>query len=133
MPNLDINQSFWKRPAQNRVFLTVPGARPWHLPGAHSGLSTAPVRPRTLHLTSDEEIKYVGFGTAFITVLKDLNMILSQEAEVVAPLPMANLVRNNGFSGPARGQDELGWCVSAGPNRIAAGLASHTNRYKEFQ
>jgi len=57
------------------------------------------------------------------TGLKDLTMILSEASEVRAPLPIANLVRNNILIGLARGQDELDWCVSTEANRIAAGLA----------
>jgi 3-hydroxyisobutyrate dehydrogenase-like beta-hydroxyacid dehydrogenase len=61
-------------------------------------------------------------GATLITGLKDLTLILSEAADVRAPLPIADLVRNNILKSLARGEDDLDWCVSTRANRIAAGL-----------
>ena len=61
-------------------------------------------------------------GATLITGLKDLTLILSEASEVRAPMPIANLVRDNILKGLARGEDELDWCVSTRANRIAASL-----------
>lgn len=61
-------------------------------------------------------------GATLITGLKDLSLILSEASDVRAPLPIADLVRNNILKSLARGEDDLDWCVSTRSNRIAAGL-----------
>ena len=61
-------------------------------------------------------------GATLITGLKDLSLILSEASDVRAPLPIANLVRDNILKSLARGEDNLDWCVSTRANRIAAGL-----------
>ena len=61
-------------------------------------------------------------GATLITGLKDLTLILSEAADVRAPLPLADLVRDNILKSLARGEDQLDWCVSTRANRIAAGL-----------
>ncbi len=61
-------------------------------------------------------------GATLITGLKDLTLILSEASDVRAPLPLADLVRDNILKSLARGEDQLDWCVSTRANRIAAGL-----------
>jgi 3-hydroxyisobutyrate dehydrogenase-like beta-hydroxyacid dehydrogenase len=61
-------------------------------------------------------------GATLITGLKDLTLILSEASQVRAPLPIADLVRDNILKGLARGEDDLDWCVSTRANRIAAGM-----------
>jgi 3-hydroxyisobutyrate dehydrogenase-like beta-hydroxyacid dehydrogenase len=61
-------------------------------------------------------------GATLITGLKDLTLILSEASDVRAPLPIADLVRDNILKGLARGEDALDWCVSTRANRIAAGI-----------
>lgn len=61
-------------------------------------------------------------GATLITGLKDLTLILGEASDVRAPLPIANLVRDNILKSLARGEDQLDWCVSTRANRIAAGL-----------
>jgi 3-hydroxyisobutyrate dehydrogenase-like beta-hydroxyacid dehydrogenase len=65
---------------------------------------------------------YDDAGATLITGLKDLSFILSEAAAVRAPLPIADIVRDNILKGLARGDDDLDWCVSTEANRIAAGL-----------
>lgn len=65
---------------------------------------------------------YEDAGATLITGLKDLSLILSEAAAVRAPLPIADIVRDNILQGLARGDDDLDWCVSTEANRIAAGL-----------
>jgi 3-hydroxyisobutyrate dehydrogenase-like beta-hydroxyacid dehydrogenase len=65
---------------------------------------------------------YDDAGATLITGLKDLSLILSEASDVRAPLPIANIVRDNILKGLARGQDGLDWCVSTEANRVAAGL-----------
>ena len=61
-------------------------------------------------------------GATLITGLKDLTLILKEASDVRAPMPIANLVRDNILKGLARGEHDLDWCVSTRANRIAAGM-----------
>jgi 3-hydroxyisobutyrate dehydrogenase-like beta-hydroxyacid dehydrogenase len=65
---------------------------------------------------------YDDAGATLITGLKDLTLILSEASAVRAPLPLANIVRDNILDGLARGQDDKDWCISTEANRRAAGL-----------